>query len=340
MADYSEFAEALTSVGADAVCVQSSRYCYLGETKPLNAIPTPKLLKIIKEFDPDFILTDFPYYISRLSKLVGRRLLFHMLGDLWTEFYIEGAMFPSFFVRKYIRYLTAITGPTIKEIDLILPVSKWLEGQIAEHLQNCPTEVLYIGINPGKWHPKSNAGGIFTLNIKHPAAVGLFPFHIYAKVLGLLKFTQAVKKMKDVNFYFAGDGPYMNLVRQECPSNMFLVGRMSGSYVQQFLDSGDVFVHPSGLDALPRSVKEAALMEKPIVASNKGGIPEIVKDGQTGYLCDINDTDQWTSKIRFLLDNPDIGRTLGKSAREFVARTFDWRTIAERFVRNLKSFKE
>jgi glycosyltransferase involved in cell wall biosynthesis len=335
MTDYSEFVEALASVGVDAMCVQSSRYCYLGETRPLHIIPTPKLLKIIKEFNPDFILTDSPYYISRIAKLVGRRLLFHMVGHLWSELYYEGAMLSSFFSRTYTRYLTAITGLSIKEIDLILPISKWLEKQVKEHLQNCPTRVLYMGINPRKWDPKGNARSILTIDVKHPAAVGVFPFNIYPKVLGLLKFTRAIRKMRNVNFYFAGDGPYMDLVRQERPPNMFLVGRVSGSDVKEFLESGDVFVHPSGLDALPRSVKEAALMEKPIVASNEGGIPEIVKDGQTGYLCDINNTDQWTNKIRFLLDNPDVCRRLGKNAREFVTTTFDWRRIAEGFVKNL-----
>jgi glycosyltransferase involved in cell wall biosynthesis len=78
--------------------------------------------------------------------------------------------------------------------------------------------------------------------------------------------------MPEVNFYFAGDGPYFNLVKQNCPPNMLLIGRVSEPEVKKLLESGDIFVHPSGLDALPRIVKEASLMEKPIVASNVGGI--------------------------------------------------------------------
>jgi len=99
-------------------------------------------------------------------------------------------------------------------------------------------------------------------------------------------------------------------------------------------------VHPSGLDALPRSVKEASLMEKPIIASNVGGIPEMVRDNQTGYLCNVDDVDQWIERIRFLLDNPDVGRKFGKNAREFVASTFSWRRIAEDFLKNLEFHKE
>jgi glycosyltransferase involved in cell wall biosynthesis len=144
--------------------------------------------------------------------------------------------------------------------------------------------------------------------------------------------------MPDVNFYFAGDGSYLPLVKAHCPSNMFLIGKATENEVQSLLESGDLFVHPSGLDALPRSVKEASLMEKPIVASDVGGIPEIVKDNHTGYLCKINEAEQWIEKIRYLLDNPSVARRFGRNAREFVIRTFDWRKIAVDFVSNLKSF--
>ena len=78
-------------------------------------------------------------------------------------------------------------------------------------------------------------------------------------------------------------------------------------------------------------------MEKPIIASNVGGIPEIVKDSETGYLCNIDDDEGWIRKIRFLLDNPSVARKFGKNAREFVTNAFDWRRIAESFLKNLRA---
>ena len=103
------------------------------------------------------------------------------------------------------------------------------------------------------------------------------------------------------------------------------------------LEGCDVFVHPSGLDAFPRSVKEASLLEKPIVASNVGGIPEIIRDNETGYLCEIDNIDQWVEKIRFFLDNPNIASMFGKRAREYVLKKFDWDRLAESFVETLSS---
>jgi glycosyltransferase involved in cell wall biosynthesis len=267
-----------------------------------------------------------------MAKLVDQRVLYHMLGDPWSELF-EGGTQRSLFVRIYTRYLARLWAPGVRKVDIILPNSRWLQEKVKERLPGYPTRVLYMGINPEKWVPSRNS----SYNLKSPAAVGLFPFNVYPKVLGLLKFIKVIKKMPDVTFYFAGDGPYLSLVKQNCPPNMILIGKVSRLKAKKLLESGDIFIHPSGLDVLPRSVKEASLMEKPIVASNIGGIPEIVKNGQTGYLCSINSVNQWIVKIRFLLDNSDIARNLGKNARKFVMKTFDWKKIAEDLLNDLKA---
>jgi glycosyltransferase involved in cell wall biosynthesis len=335
LAGYNEFSEALASLGVEAICVHSLKYCSLFESKPLNIVPFPKLLKLVKRFNPDFVMTDDLPNTIDIAKLVNQRVLLHLRGA-WNEFYWDRVMYPSLFVRMYTHYVATKSTSSLRKADLILPNSKWLQKQVKQHLPNLPTKVLYVGINAGKWVPSRNT----TFNVKHPAVVGVFPFIIYQKVSGLLKFTRVIRKMPDVNFYFAGDGPYFNLVKQSCPPNMFLMGRVSRPEVKKLLESGDIFVHPSGLDALPRVIKEASLMEKPIIASNVGGIPEIVRSNQTGYLCEIDDVDQWIGKIRFLLDNPDVARRLGKNAREFVAKTFNWRTIATDFLESIKTFRE
>jgi len=333
IADYKEFVETLNSLGTESICVSKSKYCSVSEFFPLHVVPFPKLLGLIKRFNPDFILTDDPIYLSDMAKLVNRRVLFHVLGDPWIETIVEGAMHPSLSVRMYIKYLGAMFPSSLRKTDIIFPNGKWLLDRMKEELPGYRTRVLYVGINPEKWVPRRNQ----LVDLKHPAILGLFQFNIYAKVLGLLKFTRVIRKMPGVNFYFAGDGPYFSLVQRNCPPNMILVGRVSRSRVKELMEGADVVVHPSGLDVLPRSVKEASVMEKPIIASDVGGIPEIVKDGETGYLCDINNVEQWMKRIQFLLENPDVARELGRNARRYVIETFDWRKISQSFLNDLRS---
>ena len=331
LSSYREFSDALRPLGVEAICVDALNYCSLSECRPFNIVPIPKLLRLIKEFNPDFVMTDSLFFNPNMVKLVSQRLILH-LRNLWNECYWEKVMNPSIFIRMFSHYEEVRNRLIMEESDLILPNSKWLQAQVNEYLPDSFTQVLHVGIDPKQWVPNSTA----PIEVKHPAVVGIFQLTVYPKVLGLLNFIKVVKKMPDVNFYFAGEGQYFNLIKQNCPPNMYLMGEVSSLGVKKLLVSSDIFVHPSGLDALPRIVKEASLMEKPIVASNVGGIPEIVRNNETGYLCEIDDVGEWTQKIRFLLDNPDVAQKFGISAHKFVEETFDWKLIAKHFLEILK----
>jgi glycosyltransferase involved in cell wall biosynthesis len=334
--DYADFVSTLKAFGVEAIITHRLKSSSLSEFAPLYYVPFPKLIKLIKRFAPDLVITDLPYYIPKMAKLTSRKVFYHMLGNAWNELASDKPQYWSILARMYPYYLNAVLNKSFQDIDLVLANSKWLLGIVKEKMPTHPAEVLYTGIDPDKWLPHQKLPFL----LKHPAVVGAFDFNVHQKVSGLLKFTRVIRKMPDVSFYFAGNGPYFNLVKQICPPNMFLIGRVPRLEVEKLLESGDIFVHPSGLDVLPRSVKEASLMEKPIIASNVGGIPELVKNNQTGYLCEIDDVNQWIGKIRFLLDNQDVARRFGKNAREFVIETFSWRKMAESFLETLKTFRE
>lgn len=319
-------------LGIKVTCVHKSKF--VSQSVLLREVPDPKLIELIRRFNPDIVLSDTPLYAPKMAKLTGRRVIYHMLGDLWTEFNPYKTLSRSVFGRIYKHYESSVLDKSIQDADLVLANSKWLLNLLRAKIPKHPAKLLYTGIDANEWLP--NQKNLFCL--KHPAAVGIFDFNVYPKVAGLLRFTSVVKKMPDVSFYFAGKGPYFDFVKKNCPPNMFLLGRVSKPEVEKLLGSADIFVHPSGLDVLPRSVKEASLMEKPIIASNVGGIPEIVKNNQTGYLCDIDDVDQWLRKIRFLLETPNVAKVFGKNARKFVGETFGWEKIAENFVEDIESF--
>ena len=73
-------------------------------------------------------------------------------------------------------------------------------------------------------------------------------------------------------------------------------------------------------------------MEKPIIASNVGGIPEMIYDGKTGFLVDEENADQWIEKISFILKNKNTAKEMGKAARELIIEKFNWDTLAKDFL--------
>ena len=98
--------------------------------------------------------------------------------------------------------------------------------------------------------------------------------------------------------------------------------------------SASVFVCPSIYEPFGLVILEAMACETAVVASRVGGIPEIVVEGETGYLVDYDpeDTDAFTSvlaeKIRSLLEDPGRARAMGEAGRERAVATFGWPSIA------------
>jgi starch synthase len=99
-----------------------------------------------------------------------------------------------------------------------------------------------------------------------------------------------------------------------------------------------VFVCPSIYEPFGLVILEAMACQTPVVASRVGGIPEIVVEGETGYLVDFDadDLDGFTSeladRLEKMLSDPALAAKLGKAGRERVVEHFGWPAIASKTV--------
>ena len=92
--------------------------------------------------------------------------------------------------------------------------------------------------------------------------------------------------------------------------------------IPQVLNTLDVFVMASEREGLGVALLEASCCGLPIIGSNVGGIPEIVKDGATGLLTPPADPEALADKLGYLLDHPAHARELGANAKAFVRKEF------------------
>jgi glycosyltransferase involved in cell wall biosynthesis len=103
------------------------------------------------------------------------------------------------------------------------------------------------------------------------------------------------------------------------------------SEVVALLASADVFVLPSRSEGQPMSVLEAMAHGVCVVASDVGGIPELVEDGRTGVLVPPDDVDALVGALRRVLDDRDLRERLGAAGRQRVRSEFDvdvvWRRL-------------
>lgn len=74
---------------------------------------------------------------------------------------------------------------------------------------------------------------------------------------------------------------------------------------------------------------EAAHFGVPVVATRRGGLPEIVQDGQTGYLVDAESPHQLASKLRALIEDKALRQRMGDAARQHALQEFTQARMAE-----------
>jgi len=98
----------------------------------------------------------------------------------------------------------------------------------------------------------------------------------------------------------------------------------------------DIFVHPSLRDGMPNAVLEAMACEKAVVATPVGGIPDVIKDRENGFIVPANDADSLSNAIIELLNDQALRVRLGKSARETVQNKF---TLQKELDANLSVYK-
>ena len=146
--------------------------------------------------------------------------------------------------------------------------------------------------------------------------------------------------MPDVTFYWAGDGVYRDKILPEL--NKFDNFKWIGSLeypknVRKFLNSVDIYALISGIDMSPLTLQEAQLMRKPVIATNVGGIPELMENNKTGFLVKKGNADNLHEKIEKLINDRDLQINFGNTGREFIENNFSWDVIVDGFLENVKT---
>ena len=98
-----------------------------------------------------------------------------------------------------------------------------------------------------------------------------------------------------------------------------------------------VFVLPSISEGLPRVILEAMALAKPAIASNVGGISEVVKDGVNGFLIEPKNISKLVEKIEHLIGFPDVAREMGGEGRKFVADNFSNEKYIANYIKMINS---
>ena len=100
----------------------------------------------------------------------------------------------------------------------------------------------------------------------------------------------------------------------------------------EVLKSSQVLVLPSRIESVPQSILEAFYLKIPVIATNVGGVHELVSNNKTGLLVTPNNSKELLEKINYLLNDIELCNRLANNAYEFVMKNFSWEVLLPKYI--------
>jgi L-malate glycosyltransferase len=150
-------------------------------------------------------------------------------------------------------------------------------------------------------------------------------------------FARVQQKVPSASLIVAGYGSQREMLEQLATSlqlkNVRFTGRVTPEEMGRLLDEADILLNSPEVDNMPLSLIEAHAAGVPVVSTSTGGIPYIVKDGETGLLVPPGDDEGLARASLRLLEEPGLALRLARAARSACLQQFTWPAVRDAWVR-------
>ena len=255
---------------------------------------------------------------SILKKILRKELIIEIHGD-WVEApFLYKQRWPKPLWQSFFRFLGRIS---LRNADKIRAISSF-------------TKEKALKIAPGKpcfVFPTFTDVNIFLEEKEtHFENFILFVGYLH-RVKGIQYLIEAFNKIKDefpdFKLVIIGEGPelknyQLSIINYQLKDRIEFKGKLSLEETKNIMKNCYCLVLPSLSEGLGRVLIEAEALGKPVIGSNVGGIPDLIKDGKNGFLFEPKNSDNLAQKLRTLLKDKNLAIEMGKKGREFVQNKF------------------
>jgi L-malate glycosyltransferase len=294
------------------------------------APPFPRPLNILQKVRYLRVLLTFLYYLPLVLWRVPRYEVLHIFSASYWSYLLWSA--PPMIVGKLLgkkvilnyrsgeaddhlaNWRTAI--PTIKLADVIVAPADYLVDVFAEF--GLKVRPIFNVIDPGKfrYRERRKLRPVFLHNrILEP---------LYNVGCALRAFRIIQDKYPDASLTIAHDGisrPGLEALAKELGlRNTRFIGRVPHHRIADLYDEADIYLTCPDLDCMPGSLLECYASGLPIIATNAGGIPYIVRHGETGLLIERNDHEAMAASAIRLLEDQELVTRLTRQGRAELAK--------------------
>jgi L-malate glycosyltransferase len=224
-----------------------------------------------------------------------------------------------------------ITKFGIEVSDGVTAVSQWLKDETATHFQtHKEIEVIPNFVDPARFRRKS--GGICQMF----GAPGdkllchVSNFRPVKRIMDVIEVFARVAEKIPSRLLMIGDGPDRSRAEAWCRQHDFrdrviFLGNVSS--LEDVLGGCDLFLLPSESESFGMAALEAMASEVPVITTSSGGLPEVVVEGETGYLLPVGDVEGMAARAIEILGDDDLRARMGKRGRQLAVDRFDEQKI-------------
>jgi glycosyltransferase involved in cell wall biosynthesis len=314
------------------------RYIYAVPKKYLYPVTGISYSRFVSEYaiknikpEPDLIHAHFSYPdgygMMKLAKKWRVPLVISALGTIERKIAYEG----SYTSRQIIEAMNFA--------DKVLSVSEDLKLHIVNlGIKEEKVHVVPNGVDTGKFKPVEKEHARNLLKLPQDKNIVLFVGAL-RKIKGVDYLIEAAKDFVNTNtdLYMVGrdDGLRKNLEKRahelKIADRIRFTGPVNHEDIPLWISASDILVLPSLSEGRPNVVLEALACEVPVVATDVGGIPELMVDGETGYLVPAKNPVELSRKINKLLEDKSQRETMGKLGRKSIIQSgLTWEAHAKK----------
>lgn len=307
-----------------------------------------QITPLIFHFFNLFNEVEFPYFISKLIKLYNIKIIHISDSQLAYESIkqikkLQPEVMSIATVHNHIPecYLS-ITAYHDSGIDIYVAVNSLIKDILIKKLKIQPqkVELIYNGVDIMRFsadlYNKTECLKIFSLpqNKKIIGYIGRFAQE--KNPIGFLKIVEFFKNNNGVLFVMTGDGELFKKVQDKSKRSglkhkIIFTGQVER--MPELFCCLDIIVNTSEIEGFPISILEAMSMGVPIVASNVGGIKELVNQCQNGYLIDDFNYKDFADKIKIILNSDNIKNQIAQNNRQKVSQNFIAVRMTEQYLK-------
>jgi len=219
-----------------------------------------------------------------------------------------------------------ITRFGIEVSDGVTAVSQWLRDETARNFGTRKAiEVIPNFVDPSRFRRDTAACSLFGI-ANQKLICHVSNFRPVKRVMDVLGIFERVTRVVPSRLVMIGDGPDRSRAEAFCRErhlrdDVFFLGNVPN--LEEIVGASDLFLLPSEAESFGMAALEAMASEVPVIATRAGGLPEVIAEGESGFLFPVGDVDSMAARAIEILSNPEMQKRMGRKGREVAERKFN-----------------